>query len=787
MRPETDLVPYTAGRLDGSPLLVLAPHPDDEIFGCGGALRQAVRSGAEVRVVVLTDGAAQGEAAERREESRAAARQLGLPEPVFWGLADRSLDPADPALAGRLEHLFETVAPRLLLVPSPAEVHPDHRALALVAYRVMQQALPGSKLHPALQATRLVAYEVSAVLRPNLLVDVSDEWDEVLAAAKCFGSQLRVRPYVEVLDAIAAARRLTLPGSVRRAEAYFQVDPRFVRAHSAAEWAAAQGPVTGLESAGAAAPLDVVVRTRNRPDLLREALASVTAQLQQPARLVVVNDGGTPVGEVCRAVAERLDVDLVELDERRGRSAAAQLGLERAAASHVVFLDDDDRLLPEHLLLLGRAVADGVTVPYTDAVQGVWTRDGSGTLVPGGRHRTFGGAFDPLRLRLVNHIPLPTVAIPRQLALEVGGFDPAMDLYEDWDLLLRLAERTPFVRLPAVTVEYRVIPQVGSITGSAAPGSPRQLEALQRIWRRHGLLGTPERLAQAVMGLVAERDRTAELARALDEAAARGARLGRRPARRAQPEPRRGGQSRGRSGVARRAAPGRREGARRCGGGGRRAPGRRCRDRGEAVRVERRDPATQRDAGGHLPLPHLEAARAGRAPAGSMSRRLPDLPGAGAGADRRGGQPVPGLGPAACRRRARRHPGGAQRPEPSSAAAAAGLEVCAPSPTGSALRPKATTGSCSTATSATHFLAQRDDLPVVVDLYDPFLVENLHYHRELGFEPYRTDHATWRLQMCARRPVPVLVGGAAPLLPRLADRARSGQPAVLEATRASRG
>ncbi|MGD8439234.1 MAG: glycosyltransferase family 4 protein [Holophagae bacterium] len=46
-----------------------------------------------------------------------------------------------------------------------------------------------------------------------------------------------------------------------------------------------------------------------------------------------------------------------------------------------------------------------------------------------------------------------------------------------------------------------------------------------------------------------------------------------------------------------------------------------------------------------------------------------------------------------------------------------------------------------------HYFAQRDDLPVVVDLYDPFLIENLHYHRELGFEPYRTDHATWRLQL----------------------------------------
>jgi glycosyltransferase involved in cell wall biosynthesis len=46
-----------------------------------------------------------------------------------------------------------------------------------------------------------------------------------------------------------------------------------------------------------------------------------------------------------------------------------------------------------------------------------------------------------------------------------------------------------------------------------------------------------------------------------------------------------------------------------------------------------------------------------------------------------------------------------------------------------------------------HYLSQRDDLPLVVDLYDPFLVENLHYHRDLGLAPFKTDHETWRRQM----------------------------------------
>ncbi len=517
MQNETDLMPYAPGRLDGSPVLVLAPHPDDEVFGCGGVLAQAVRSGAEVRVVTLTDGGAQGDPDERRREAAEAARRLGIPEPDHWGLTDRALDPAEEELAERLRALLLEVRPAILLAPSPAEIHPDHRALALAAYRVLQRAAPGTELHAAVQAVRLAAYEVSAVLRPNLLVDVTDVWEDVLAAAKAYASQVGVLPYIEVMEGLAAARRLTLPAGVRRAEAYFVADLRYVRTHSAAEWAAAQGPTAQLEEIGEAAPLDVVVRTKDRPQLLAAALCSLAAQLHRPASVIVINDGGVPVGEVCSGFVGRLPLEVVERVESEGRAAAAQRGLEKASASHVVFLDDDDRFLPEHLLALGRAVARGVTVPYTDAVQGVWQPDGEGGWRPSARHRTFGGEFDRDRLRLVNFIPLPTVAVPRELALEIGGFDTKMDLYEDWDLLLRLAARTPFVHLAAVTCEYRVLAGTEAITAANPPGSPGQLVALAAVWRRHGLLEDEAALGRAVMSLVAERDRQAEAARNLDE------------------------------------------------------------------------------------------------------------------------------------------------------------------------------------------------------------------------------------------------------------------------------
>ena len=316
---------------------------------------------------------------------------------------------------------------------------------------------------------------------------------------------------------MARSRCLTLPTGVRRAEAYHVVDPRYVRTHSAAEWAGAQGPSSGLEETGEETALDVVVRTKNRPHLLREALDSIRAQILPAHKVIVVNDGGESIADLCSSDENGLDLELVEFVESRGRAAAAQAGLECATTSHVVFLDDDDLMYPDHLLVLGRAVARGVSAPYVDAVQGLWEMSDSGDLEQISRHRTFGGAFDPSSFQLVNHIPLPCVAIPRELALELGGFDPELELYEDWDLLLRLAARSPFVYIPKITCEYRMIEGSGEITAANPPGSPGQLAALERIWRRNGILEDGAKLAAAVMSLVADRDRASEQARIRDE------------------------------------------------------------------------------------------------------------------------------------------------------------------------------------------------------------------------------------------------------------------------------
>jgi len=124
-------------ELSGSRALIVAPHPDDEAFGCGGTLHLMARTGAHVHVVVLASGqgGVTGGASpdEREAESRRGCELLGVAEPVFLRLTSAELR-KDPAAAGRrLAEVVGDSPPDTLFVPSPLERHTTHQAALLAA------------------------------------------------------------------------------------------------------------------------------------------------------------------------------------------------------------------------------------------------------------------------------------------------------------------------------------------------------------------------------------------------------------------------------------------------------------------------------------------------------------------------------------------------------------------------------------------------------------------------------------------------------------------------------
>lgn len=125
-------------------LLVLAPHPGDEIYGCAGLIQRALAAQLGVEVVVATDGEAgdrhfpvpqratlwQG----RRDESRCAAQIIGLDAVnlSFWNLGDGFLDEQIDTLARALCELAGTET--CVAAPWRSGGHPDDEALGLAAW-----------------------------------------------------------------------------------------------------------------------------------------------------------------------------------------------------------------------------------------------------------------------------------------------------------------------------------------------------------------------------------------------------------------------------------------------------------------------------------------------------------------------------------------------------------------------------------------------------------------------------------------------------------------------------
>ena len=204
MSSEDSLIPFQATELTGARILVLAAHPDDETLGAGGTLAWNAGKAEAIRTWIATDGTSQegvppesaGEyGAKRREEAGRAAAALGLEPPRFGGLGDRSLSGERGVLEAAIRAELEDFRPDLVLCPSPAELHPDHRALARALFDVVASSRAGDPDHDHFRFLRIGFYELSHPLLPNTLVDiapVAEKKDEGLSA---YASQQSVRDY----------------------------------------------------------------------------------------------------------------------------------------------------------------------------------------------------------------------------------------------------------------------------------------------------------------------------------------------------------------------------------------------------------------------------------------------------------------------------------------------------------------------------------------------------------------------------------------------------------------
>ena len=552
--------------------LVLAPHFDDEVLGCGGLLAQLTAAGAAVRVLFLTDGGGGGEAVADRDGYRLRRRQEALAAAAVLGIAGCDfLDLPDGGLAQHLAQAVDGVRqallgqrPELLLCPSPLEVTADHRAAFAAAHFVLGSwrrrsgaaaaaaadgaaGGAGGKAETAggeaaaLAGLRILLYEVNQPAYPDLLVDVSAAEELLRRAMACYASQQERHPYLDAALGLRRFRTLSLGPGAGLAEGYRQLALEDFTTRSPAQLVRHLGGEPALLEVREGPTISVVVRTRDRPELLAEALGSLAAGEYRRVTVVLVNDGGAPppvpagfaaaaagtAGAAARhpaqgAAAGALPLLRIDLPAPRGRAAAAAAGIAAATGDYVAFLDDDDLAAPEHLATLaGMVSAAAVRIAYTDAAVGIYELDGEAGWTCRERRLPYSRDFDPDMLLVDNYIPFNTVLIERRLLDEVGPPDETLPFFEDWDLLIRLAALAPFHHLARVTCEYRHFRgPMNHVFGERPRERADFLLVKARVLAKHAARLTPAALARAVdtlrRELVAEREAAAAGERRLE-------------------------------------------------------------------------------------------------------------------------------------------------------------------------------------------------------------------------------------------------------------------------------
>jgi LmbE family N-acetylglucosaminyl deacetylase/uncharacterized coiled-coil protein SlyX/GT2 family glycosyltransferase len=442
---ENLLVPYQAvTKIPAKQVLVLAPHPDDEVFGCGGAIIRHVEEGIPVHVIVLSDGAygvdddkVADYTQQRQNESIDAANVLGYGVPVFWQYRDREICYGEKLVQEILTAINKTQAD-LIYAPSVFEMHPDHRALGIATIEAVRRV--GN-------ATRLALYEVGIPLHPNQLLDISDLTERKQKAMACFVSQNEKQRYDLDIAALNRYRTYTLPADVTAAEAYILVaaeelanDPLklFESEH-------ARQKSLGLALDSRDLPLvSVIIRSMDRATL-SDALDSVALQTYPNIEVVVVNAKGMnhrDIGTWCGRFPMRLVGESASLT----RSRAANTGLEAAKGKYLIFLDDDDWFLPHHIHTLKAEFdhADTAIAVYS-AVQSINAQCEE--------IRRFEEDFDPIQLHIDNFIPIHAVLFRRQAIDNGARFDESLTICEDWDFWLQVQKYG----------EFRFVAKVGAV------------------------------------------------------------------------------------------------------------------------------------------------------------------------------------------------------------------------------------------------------------------------------------------------------------------------------------
>lgn len=223
--------------------------------------------------------------------------------------------------------------------------------------------------------------------------------------------------------------------------------------------------------------VSVVMPTFNRAKELPRCIHSVLSQTVRDLELVIVDDASTDDTESVIASFNDDRIRYEKLTKNVGGAEARNVGIRMARADIIAFQDSDDEwtCLKLENLLNELESDEELGVVFSSYIQ-VWNT--GCRLMPAGKHKFLQDhAYKSLLWQ--NHVGTPALVVKKKYLDEVGGFDPKMPRYQDWDLALNLAQVT--------TLKYVEEPTLLAYVtkGSITQNNNAHRIALERLYKAH--------------------------------------------------------------------------------------------------------------------------------------------------------------------------------------------------------------------------------------------------------------------------------------------------------------
>tara|TARA_B100000029_G_scaffold95316_2_gene85458 strand:+ start:2546 stop:3211 length:666 start_codon:yes stop_codon:yes gene_type:complete len=198
-------------------VLVVAPHPDDEVLGCGGVMARHVGAGEDVYVTVVGRGIPELFSDESVARSRAeladAHRVLGVRECRFLDFPVPRLDTVPGhELADAIGRLIAEWQPTTLYLPHHGDIHSDH-------FHVHNAGLVAARPLAGCPVRRVLAYETlsetewarptpDTAFQPTVFIDISHTLEKKIESMACYQSKLVPPPHPRSLETIRSLASL---------------------------------------------------------------------------------------------------------------------------------------------------------------------------------------------------------------------------------------------------------------------------------------------------------------------------------------------------------------------------------------------------------------------------------------------------------------------------------------------------------------------------------------------------------------------------------------------------